>query len=189
MHIVALSLPVVAWAGALVAWRFTLLRLGLTSTKDEALGQRERTVVRALRALLAFNFLVVLPVAVLGMGMLVSGVTTLQAASLVILVGLMFFALPLPSLIATAKRLRAQRLPGVPVRDLPSFWLDDAMTFARERSSAAVWAVFGSVLLVIAGMGCTFASMRTGAVWLGAAGLALGISGLLLEAASCWRKW
>jgi len=117
----------VAWYAALVVgWRVLLRRWGLAgpgAPAREALDREEHVARRSLRALLAFDALVLLPV---GIPMLVAAAfaATLDVDALEILggtlLGLVVFLLPVLPMLRRVRLLEAHRLAGLPPPPPPS---------------------------------------------------------------------
>lgn len=112
---------------ALVAvWRWLVRRWGLAGPKAPAqssLGRDEYLARRSLRSLLAFDFLVILPVA------LPSSAAVVYAAvahpqdlhlSMFLVLGILLFLLPVPALRRSIRRMEQQRLAGMVVEPEPA---------------------------------------------------------------------
>jgi hypothetical protein len=129
---------ILTWGASVVVWRWALRRLHLSGVQASNVSDRERLVRRNLRAILAFNVLLLYPVGVLGtVAALLSGGLNDPDVFLMLPMGLLLFSAPLPSLIRSAATLRRQRLAREPSDDAPSIWLDGGGALAEEASEEA----------------------------------------------------
>lgn len=178
----AISLPIVTWVTAFASWRLVLRRLGIAKP-SEGVGARERLVLRNLRALLAFNFLVWYPVAVPGgVAMLFfSGMPSLERPALAMLLAVALFSLPLPPLLASARKLERDRLAGVPPRDAPTLWMDDVRAAAGADRPFILRATLAGILLAAAG-GCLLVPFAGAGPSRAVLTLLLGTSGFIVYA-------
>src|SRR5512138_1389379 len=98
----------VCWLVLLRTWRLA----GPAALPRAALGRQEHVARRSLRALLAFDALVIVPVSVPA----VIGTVLAREPELAVLflAGLLVFVGPIPSLLRNVRALEARRLAGVP---------------------------------------------------------------------------
>jgi len=176
---------VALWSLAIALWRVTLRRLRLSNdnkTRQEERNQRELAVRRSLRGLLAFNFLIVYPVAFPGLVALAfSGDREVLVPGAVLLFGVILLSVALASLIRTARRLEQQRLAGSAARvDELSFWVDGGRAVVEAaRQGQNPHARHAAGIIMAAGIGwvASFASGNEKICWLS---LGIGALGLLL---------
>jgi hypothetical protein len=146
---VALGVVIVVWGSAIAAWRWTVSRLGLKRPDSPIMGEREKVVRRSLRALLAFDFLVLWPV---GIPATIAGIALgvqehdLLGPGLGALLGLGLMTAAVPSLVRTARRLERQRLAGEPEDTRPSLWIEGR--FAPIDGDNTAGARWGRIALI-----------------------------------------
>jgi hypothetical protein len=175
---------VALWSLAITLWRVTLRHLQLSNhdkAEQEERGPRQRAVRRSLRALLAFNFLVVYPVAIPALiAAAFSGDREALFPGVLCLFTLVLFSVPLASLIRTARQLEQRRLAGVPLMNEPSLWVDGGRALVEAaRQGQNPHARHAAVIITAAGIGwvASLASGNENIRWLS---LGIGVVGLLL---------
>lgn len=175
-----LGIVAVVWGSAFLGWRWTRRRLGLAGPDASGMSERERSARRSLRALLAFNFLVMWPV---GLPACIMAVIVafeqrdLIGPSVAALLGLVCFTVAVPSLIRTARELERHRLSDEPDSVPPSLWLEGRLASLTAKSSRG--ARWGRYALVI---GILVASVLN---W----GMTLAMVFCLSVAAALWLGW
>jgi len=119
---IILAILVSVYALFILAWRWLLRRWNLTgpaAPSRDALGHREYLARRSLRALLAFDFLVMLPIGIPSSAailyMAVSNPGKTDPGMVIGALGILMFIVPIPVLHRSIKRMEAQRLAGLPV--------------------------------------------------------------------------
>lgn len=138
-----LGVVTAVWGSAYLGWRWSRRKLGLDAPDAPEMGERERTVRRSLRALLAFDFFVVWPVglpgcAALAMSMLDDRVPL--GPSLAAMAGMVAFTVAVPSLIGAVRQLERQRLLGQADSVPPSLWIEGgAALVSRQGAGAPRW--------------------------------------------------
>jgi len=175
---------VALWSLAIALWRVALRRLQLSGqgkAEQEERSPRERVVRRSLRALLAFNFLVVYPVLIPALiAATFSGDPEALLPGVLCLVGLLVFSVPLASLVRTMRQLEQRRLAGVSPVNEPSLWVDGGRALVEAaRQEKNRYARHASVIITAAGIGfvASLASGNENVRWLS---LGIGVVGMLL---------
>lgn len=178
-----LGVVTLVWGSAFFGWRWARGRLGLDATDAPNMGQREKSVRRSLRALLAFNFFVMWPAGLPSCVMVATSMfedREMLGPSLAAILGMLGFTVAVPALIRTARLLERYRLAGQPDATPPSFWIEGgAALFSRQRTSGVRWmgyAIIAVVLLVgivnwemtlaFAFYAAIFGAARLGWIWL-----------------------
>jgi hypothetical protein len=175
---------VALWSLAVTLWRVTLRHLRLSDhdkAEQKERGPRERAVRRSLRALLAFNFLVLYPVVIPALiAVAFSGDPEAIIPGVLCLFALVVFSIPLASLVRTVRQLEQRRLAGVPPMNEPSLWVDGGRALVEAaRQGQNPHARHAAVIITAAGIGWV-ASLASGNETIRWLSLGIGVLGLLL---------
>jgi len=152
---VEIGVLAVVWCSAYFGWRWSRRRLGLDAPDAPGMGQRERSVRRSLRALLAFNFFIGWPLSVpscVGMTIWAFYEPKMWAFAAGMTLWLAAFTVAIPMLVQMARKMEHLRVAGLPDAVPPSVLIEgiDAL-LSRHGSPWARRARYGVLAVLLVG--------------------------------------